>query len=106
VGTYLVTYSVGFVMGPADNAVCAAGLASAPASNDGVFGVGGNGATESGTGAGGIYGNGVATDTLTVSQANDRVSIYCNSQGGTKGTYVGGATIVAIPVGNVVADHQ
>src|ERR1700759_4052813 len=49
-GTYLVSYSVGFVLGPADNSVCAAWLKSQPRGNDGVFGVGGNGATESGIG--------------------------------------------------------
>jgi hypothetical protein len=105
VGTYLVSYSVGVVLGPLDNAVCAAAPASTPHGNDGVFGVAGNGATESGTGAGGIYGNGVAFDTITITTPNDRISIYCNSAN-EKGTYVGGATIVAIPVQNLVIDHQ
>jgi hypothetical protein len=101
-----VSYSVGFVLGPNDNAVCAAGPASVPASNDGVFGVGGNGAAESATGPGGVYGNGVALDTITLTTANDRISVYCNSGHPSQGTYVGGATIFAIPVGSVVADHQ
>ncbi len=105
-GTYLVSYSVGFVLGPADNAVCAAGLKSAPGSNDGVFGVGGNGASESGTGAGGVYGNGVALDTITVTTSGDQISVDCNSGQGNKGTYVGGATIIASPVGTLVTDHQ
>jgi hypothetical protein len=105
-GTYLVSYSVGFVLGPADNAVCAAGLKSAHGSNDGVFGVGGNGASESGTGAGGVYGNGVALDTITVTTSGDQISVDCNSGQGDKGTYVGGATIIASPVGTLVTDHQ
>jgi hypothetical protein len=105
-GTYLVSYSVGFVLGPADNAVCAAGLKSEPGSNDGVFGVGGNGASESGNGAGGVYGNGVALDAITVTTNGDQISVFCNSGQSDKGTYVGGATIIATPVGNVVTDHQ
>jgi hypothetical protein len=105
VGTYLVSYSVGFVLGRLDNGVCAAAPASTPHGNDGVFGVGGNGATESGTGAAGIYGNGVAFDTITITQPNDRISIYCNSAN-ERGTYVGGATIVAIPVRKLIIDHQ
>jgi hypothetical protein len=103
-GTYLVSYSVGFVIGRLDNAVCAATPASSPG-NDGVFGVAGNGATESGTGAAGIYGNGVAFDTIRITHPNDRISIFCNSAN-EKGTYVGGATIVAIPVQKLVIDHR
>ena len=105
-GGYLVSYSVGFVLGPADDAVCAAGLKSEPGSNDGVFGVGGNGATDSGIGAGGVYGNGVALDAITVTRSGDQISVSCNSGQGDKGTYVGSATIVAVPVQNIVTNHQ
>lgn len=105
IGTYFVSYSVGFVLGRLDNAVCAAAPASTPHGNDGVFGVGGNGATESGTGAAGIYGNGVAFDTIRITQPHDRISIYCNSAN-ENGTYVGGATIIAIPAQTLVIDHQ
>jgi len=101
-GTYLVSYSVGFVYGPADNAVCAAGLGG----NDGLFGLGGNGATNSGSGAGGVYGNGVMFDTITVPSDNEQISVGCNSGQADKGSYVSDASITAVPVSAVVYDHQ
>jgi hypothetical protein len=105
-GTYLVSYTVGFVFGPADNAVCAASLKSLPASNDGVFALAGNGATESGRGPNGVYGNGVALDTITVGKTGDEISVYCNSGQADKGTYVGEGVIIATPVGTLVTNHQ
>jgi hypothetical protein len=84
---------------------CACGSTSEHSGSQRLVGVGGNGATESGPGAGGIYANGVAVDTLAIARDGDRISISCNSANVDRGTHVVGATIVATPVQKVVVNH-
>jgi hypothetical protein len=99
-GNYLVHYSVGAVLGPNDNLVCSGGPASR--GNDGLFATAGNGAKESGTGAGGVYGTAVMTDTFTRVRAGERVVVSCNVGHFGQGTYVAGASIVALEVGTIL----
>jgi hypothetical protein len=103
-GQYVVQYSVGAVIGHNDNVVCAA--SNVPGANDGVFGTAGNGSTESGEGAGGIYGSASAVDTIVIAKSGEQVSITCNSGQGNKGTYVAYASLVLTKVGAVTTDKQ
>jgi hypothetical protein len=97
-GTYLVQYSVGLVMGPNDNVVCAA--SSTLNGNDGVFGTAGNGATESGTGPNGIYGQAAALDTIRVSKGQT-IGLTCNVGHFGQGTYAGDWTLTATKIGTL-----
>ena len=94
-GTYLVHATVGLVMGPNDNVVCATSPSSLPlGTNDGIFGSAGNGSATSGTGTSGVYGVAVIVDTWNVT-ANDSIEIVCNVGHPGTGTYVSQAVITA-----------
>jgi hypothetical protein len=95
-GTYLVQYSVGVTMGPSGNVVCAA--STTPGGNDGIFGTVGNGATNSGTGPDGIYGEASAVDTITVT-AGQSISLTCNVGNYGQGTYTGSWSLTATKIG-------
>lgn len=97
-GTYLVHYSVGVVMGPNDGVVCAA--SNTAGGNDGIFGAAGNGATESGTGPNGVYGQASAVDTITVSKGQT-ISLTCNVGHYGQGTYVSGWSLTATKIGTL-----
>lgn len=97
-GTYLVQYSVGVVMGPNDNVVCAA--SPTLNGNDGVFGTAGNGATESGTGPNGIYGQAAALDTIKVTKGQT-IGLTCNVGHYGQGTYAGAWTLTATEIGTL-----
>jgi hypothetical protein len=100
VGTYLVHATVGVVIGPNDNVVCA----TAPASiggNDGIFGGAGNGATESGTGPAGVYATVTIVDTWTITKSGDRLEIGCNVGHFGQGTYASQAVIAAVKLGSL-----
>ncbi len=97
-GTYLVQYSVGMTMGPNDNVVCAA--ANIPGANDGIFGTVGNGATNSGTGPDGIYGQASAVDTITITKGHT-VSLTCNVGHYGQGTYAGSWSLTATKIGTL-----
>lgn len=97
-GTYLVQYTVGVVMGPNDAVVCAAGNVSH--GNDGIFGTAGNGATDSGTGPAGVYGEADAVDTITVTKGQ-AISVTCNVGNYGQGTYVSGWSLTATEIGTL-----
>ncbi len=99
-GTYLVHATVGVVMGPNDNVICA----TAPTSvggNDGIFGTAGNGATESGQGPNGVYGVATIVDTWTITQ-RDTVYLYCWVGHFGMGTYASQAVLVLEKVGTLI----
>ena len=91
-GTYLVTATVGAVIGSQDNMVCAA--SNVRAGNDGVFGTAGN------SGTAGDYGTAAMTDTIQVT-AGQQISVTCNSTNFGQGTYAGSAVVEAVRVGQV-----
>jgi hypothetical protein len=108
-GKYTVVGDVGVVMGPAASAggqegsVCVVGTTKAGDTIVGSGGTTGNGATESGSGASGTYGNAVEDVTVVISHTSDKLRITCNSTSGTQGTYVDAATLVATKVPAIVA---
>jgi hypothetical protein len=104
IGTYLVSYSVGVVLGPSDNVVCAAAPKSV-GGNDSDFAGAGSGSSTYGSGVNGVYGTASTLDVITTTKAGDQISVTCNANGG-KGTYVGGAQIVVTPVGTLVNENQ
>jgi hypothetical protein len=97
-GTYLVQYSVGVTMGPDDNVVCAA--ANTQGGNDGIFGTVGNGATNSGTGPDGIYGQASTVDTIKVTKGQT-ISLTCNVGHYGQGTYAGSWSLTATKIGTL-----
>jgi hypothetical protein len=97
-GWYLVSYAVGVAMGPSDNVVCAAAVDGQ--GNDGVFGTVGNGATESGTGPNGIYGQAATVDTIHAT-AGQKIGLTCNVGHFGQGTYVGGWSLTATKIGTL-----
>jgi hypothetical protein len=99
-GTYLVHATVGVVMGPNDNVICA----TAPTrvgGNDGIFGSAGNGATESGHGANGVYGVATIIDTWTITQ-RDTIYLYCWVGHFGMGTYASQAVLALEKVGTLI----
>jgi hypothetical protein len=102
-GWYLVNYTVGVVIGRNDNVVCAAWIKNDPTgnTNDGVFSGAGNGATESGTGPGGVYGNASTVDTIHVKKGQ-RISVTCNAGHYGQGTYASGVTLTATKIGTLI----
>jgi hypothetical protein len=105
VGTYMVVGDVGMVMGPSSNpggqegTVCALGTSNAGDTEIGsIGGTTGNGATDSGTGPNGVYGNAIMTGTVGIKSANDHLKITCNSSSGSQGTYAVDATVIAFKV--------
>lgn len=102
-GTYLVHATVGVVVGPNDNVVCATSPVSTPAgTNDSVFGSAGNGATESGTGPNGVYGIATILDTWQITTSGDQIRVVCTVGHYGAGTYAGGAVIVAEPLSSLM----
>jgi len=100
-GTYLVHATVGVVMGPNDNVICA----TAPTSvggNDGIFGSAGNGATESGSGANGVYGIASIVDTWTITTTGDTIYLYCWVGHFGMGTYADQAVLALDRVGTLI----
>ena len=106
VGTYLVRYSIGVVIGPRDNIVCAAAPLSGGPGNDGIFGGAGNGATESGTGAAGVYANAASVDVWKLTKPGDQIAVWCNHTNAEGSSYATGGSIVATPVGTWTKDTQ
>jgi len=79
-GTYSVTTNAFLVMQPGDAENC--WLTSANASDviTGTGGAAGNGATDSGTGASGVYANAIGTYTVVVSAHHDTLTLNCDSK--------------------------
>jgi hypothetical protein len=99
-GTYFVHATVGVVMGPNDNVICA----TAPTQvggNDGIFGTAGNGATESGYGPDGVYGIATIMDTWTITQT-DTIYLYCWVGHFGQGTYASQAVLALEKVGTFI----
>jgi hypothetical protein len=84
-------------MGPNDNVVCAA--ANTAGGNDGIVG---NGATNSGTGPDGIYGQASAVDTIKVTKGQT-ISLTCNVGHYGQDTYAGSWSLTATKIGTL---HQ
>ncbi len=106
VGTYLVRYSIGVVIGPKDNIVCEAAPLSGGPGNDGIFGGAGNGATESGTEAAGVYANAASVDVWKTTKPGDQIAVWCNHTNAGGSSYASGGSIVATPVGTWTKDTQ
>ncbi len=79
-GTYNVVANVFLVMQPSDAENC--WLTSANPSDviNGTGGSTGNGATESGIGPSGVYGNAVLTYTVVVTAHHDTLTVNCDSK--------------------------
>ncbi len=105
-GTYLIHYSIGVVIGPSDNIVCEAAPLSGGPGNDGIFGGAGNGASESGTGPAGIYANAASVDVWKTTKPGDQIAVWCNHTNANGGSYAGGGSIIATPVGTWTKDTQ
>jgi hypothetical protein len=97
-GTYLVHYSIGVVMGPNENIICAASPLSGGPGNDGNFATAGNGATESGSGAGGVYANASTVDVWHITKGGDQIAVWCAHTNAGGSSYASGGSIVATPV--------
>ena len=106
-GKYSVVAQVGIVMGPApsggqEGTVCSTGTDSGSDTATTPFGSTGNGATESGQGPNGTYGNNVMNGTVIVRSTASHLVITCNSTQGNRGTYASSAEIVATRIPKVV----
>jgi hypothetical protein len=95
-----IWHSIGVTMGPNDNVVCAA--ANTAGGYDGIFGTVGNGATNSGTGPDGVYGQASAVDTIKVTNGQT-ISLTCNVGHYGQGTYAGSWSLTATKIGTL---HQ
>jgi hypothetical protein len=96
-GTYLVNATAGAVIASNDQIVCAVGPSTAPRTNDGIFGTAGNASS-----GGFIYGTAPIADSWQITTGGTSLDLVCNSFNYGKGTYVGSASITALPVGSLV----
>lgn len=95
-GKYMVNAIAGAVIAGNDQIVCAVVPSNMlPPGNDGIFGTAGNGSP------GPIYGTAPIADTWEVTTAGTSLVLTCNSFNYGKGTYIGAASITALPVGTL-----
>jgi hypothetical protein len=102
-GRYSVVGNAFIVIGPGDAADNC--WLTTSSSSDTISGGGagvGNGATESGTGGGGVYANGLLTYTVVVRAANDHLILNCDSKHFGQGTYAAGAELIATKVPKII----
>lgn len=102
-GSYSVAGNAFLVIGPGDGAENC--WLSTSISTDTISGEGsatGNGATESGTGGGGVYANAVVNYTLVVTGANDHLTLNCVTKHPGVGTYAASATLIATKIPRIV----
>jgi hypothetical protein len=102
-GTYSVTGNAFIVIGPSDVADnCFLTTSNSSDIVSGVGGATGNGASESGTGGGGVYANAVSSYTVVITAAKDHITLNCETKHFGQGTYAASATLIAIKVPGVV----
>ncbi len=101
-GIYKVAGNAFIVIGRLENDNCWLSTSNSSDTVSGEGGAVGNGAEESGTGAGGIYANAVLDYTVVVKRANDHLILNCVSKHPHQGTYAASATMIATKISKVI----